>query len=121
MKGIGIDLCSVERMEGMMNERFLGRYYTAEEREYLSGRGTMACESAAAMFAAKEAFLKAAGVGIGRGIELSEIGVGHTEYGAPVYMLGENADKRLREMGASQAFLSLTHEGGMAAAVCVIE
>ena len=121
MKGLGIDLCSVQRMETMMKETFHMRYYTQEEREYLLSRGAVAPESAAAMFAAKEAFLKAIGTGIGRGVELSQIGVGHTEFGAPVYVLGEQAQERLRAMGASQAFLSLTHEGGMAAAVCVIE
>ena len=120
MKGIGIDLCSVERMQ-KMKEAFFDRFYTQEEREYLKSRGQSAPESAAAMFAAKEAFLKAVGTGIGRGVELSEIGVSHTEYGAPVYVLGEKAQEALHERGASQAFLSLTHESGIAAAVCVIE
>ena len=120
MKGIGIDLCSVERIK-KVKENFYERFYTQEEREYLTSRGQAAAESAAAMFAAKEAFLKAAGIGIGRGVELSEIGVSHTAYGAPVYVLGKNAQDALRERGASEAFLTLTHEDGMAAAVCVIE
>ena len=116
-----MDLCSVERIEKAMGERFLNRYYTPEERSYIASRGAMGAQSAAAMFAAKEAFLKAIGMGIGRGVELAEIGISHTPYGAPVYVLGEKAQEALRERGASQAFLSLTHEDGMAAAVCVIE
>jgi len=118
MKGIGIDLCSVERIEKALNEAFLQRYYTQEEREYIRSRGKMGVQSAAAMFAAKEAFLKAIGTGIGRGAALGDIGVIHLETGAPVYALSEKAQQML---GESRAFLSLTHEDGMAAAVCVIE
>lgn len=121
MKGIGIDLCSIERIEKSMNEKFLARFYTPEERRYILSRGQMGAQSAAAMFAAKEAFLKAIGTGIGREITLGDVGVSHTELGAPVYALGEKAQEAMLVLGASQALLSLTHEDGMAAAVCVIE
>ena len=121
MKGIGIDLCGIERMERMMNGRFLEKYYTQEERDYLTGRGKMAPQSAAAMYAAKEAFLKACGAGIGGGIPLNEVGVSHAPGGAPSYALGPAALQKLQDMGASCALLSLTHEAGVAAAVCVIE
>ncbi len=102
MRGLGIDLCDVRRIErALENPRFLERYYTQEERAYLRQRGQAAACSAAAMFAAKEAFLKALGLGIGS-VALCDIGVSHEPGGAPAY-------------------LSLTHEAGMAAAVCVIE
>ena len=59
--------------------------------------------------------------GIGGGIALDEIAVEHLPGGAPVYRLTGAAQARLGELGAERAFLSLTHEAGMAAAVCVIE
>ncbi|MBR3874116.1 MAG: holo-ACP synthase [Clostridia bacterium] len=121
MKGIGIDLCAIERIEKSMNERFLTRYFTQEERDYIAQRGQMGAQSAAAMFAAKEAFLKAVGIGIGRGIELCEVGVVHTDNGVPVYHLCGKAAEKMDELGAKSAFLSLSHEVGIAAAVCVIE
>ncbi len=121
MKGVGIDLCQVARIEKAMSKRFLQRYYTEEERRYIASRGEMGAESAAAMFAAKEAFLKAVGLGIGAGVEFSEIGVAHGEHGAPCYQLGEKAQKALENRGASSVFLSLSHEAGLAAAFCVIE
>ena len=121
MKGIGIDLCEIARMERMMTESFLARYYTQEEREYIGSKGKMGAQSAAAMFAAKEAFLKACGAGIGAGITLDEISVVHLPGGAPGYRLAGAALEKLKEMNATGAWLSLTHEGGMAAAVCVIE
>lgn len=123
MRGLGIDLCEVERIERALkrSDAFLQRYFTDGERAYIASRGQMAVQSAAAMFAAKEAFLKAVGAGIGGGIALDEIAVEHLPGGSPAYRLTGVAQKRLGELGAERAFLSLTHEAGMAAAVCVIE
>ena len=123
MKGLGIDLCGVERIERELkrSDAFLPRFFTNSERAYIASRGQMGAQSAAAMFAAKEAFLKAVGAGIGGGIALCEIGVEHLPGGAPAYRLTGTAQARLEELGAERAFLSLTHEAGMAAAVCVIE
>ena len=123
MKGLGIDLCEISRIESAIakNERFLDRWYTQEEQAYIRQRGKAGAQSAAAMFAAKEAFLKAVGTGIGRGIAFAEIAVGHDELGAPRYVLTGEAERKMGEMGALRAWLSISHEGGMAAAVCVIE
>lgn len=123
MKGIGLDLCEIARFERILDkgDGFLRRYFTPEEQAYLAGRGQTAAQSAAAMFAAKEAFLKATGLGIGGGVPLTDVAVHHEASGQPRYMLGEKAAGRLSELGAETAWLSLSHEAGMAAAVCVIE
>ena len=123
MIGLGIDLCSVQRIRETIeaHEGFLERFYTAEEREYLTAKGQNAAQSAAAMFAAKEAFLKALGVGLGGGVSLAEIGVTHDEQGCPAYSLTGKALARMEEKSARSACLSLTHDAGMAAAVCVLE
>jgi len=123
MKGLGIDLCCVDRIEQAMekNEGFLRRYYTQKEQEYIHARGKAGAQSAAAMFAAKEAFLKAVGLGLGRGIIMTDIAVAHDESGAPAYVLTGAAQTKMQQMAAKQAWLSLSHENGVAAAVCVIE
>ena len=123
MRGLGIDLCEVGRIERELKrgDAFLRRFFTNSERAYIASRGQMGAQSAAAMFAAKEAFLKAVVTGIGGGIALDEIAVEHLPGGAPAYRLTGTAQARLGELGAERAFLSLTHEAGMAAAVCVIE
>ena len=123
MRGLGIDLCEVGRIERELKrgDAFLRRFFTNSERAYIASRGQMGAQSAAAMFAAKEAFLKAVGTGIGGGIALDEIAVEHLPGGAPANRLTGTAQARLGELGAERAFLSLTHEAGMAAAVCVIE
>lgn len=123
MKGIGMDLCEIARFERILEkgEGFLCRYFSEEERAYVRGRGQTAAQSAAALFAAKEAFLKAAGIGIGGGVSLTEVAVGHEAGGQPVYVLTGKALEKMQAMGAEKAWLSLSHEAGMAAAVCVIE
>jgi len=123
MKGLGMDLCGINRIEQAVkkNECFLQRYYTQEEREYILARGETGAQSAAAMFAAKEAFLKAVGTGVGRGITMADIAVAHDELGAPCYVLTDAALQKMQDMGAKRAWLSLSHEEGVAAAVCVIE
>ena len=118
MIGLGIDLCQVERIEKAMatHANFLSRYYTEEEQAYIAQR-----DKAGPQSAAKEALLKAMGVGLSGGISLREIGVCHDENGAPHYKLTGAAAEKLRVMGGGMIYLSLTHEGGAAAAVAVIE
>lgn len=123
MKGLGIDLCEIARLERAIesNERFLLKYYTEGERMWIEQKGRAGAQSAAAMFAAKEAFVKACGVGIGRGVELRDIEILHDDFGAPRYALHGGAKEQLESMGADVALLSLSHEAGVAAAVCVLE
>ncbi len=123
MIGLGLDLCEVRRIERELSagERFLARYYTEAERAYLAERGAVRAQSAAAMFAAKEAFLKALGVGLSGGAALSEIEIAHDALGAPYYRPTGGALRLMRERGAARALLSLTHEAGVAAAVCILE
>ena len=125
MIGLGIDLCEIARMARILEEKnggsFLQRYFTQEEQAYIKGRGNMASQSMAGMFAAKEAFLKALGIGLDGGVGLTCIAVLHQPNGKPYYDITGVAAEKLESLGAKGALLSLTHEGGMAAAVAVIE
>lgn len=121
MIGLGIDLCQIERIEKALQkgEGFLKRYYTEEEQKYLQKKNC--AQSAAGLFAAKEAFLKALGVGLSGGVALSDIGVAHDTHGRPSYALSEKAADAMAQKGAHTAFLSISHDAGVAAAVCVLE
>jgi|SRR5690625_799776 len=105
IKGIGIDIVELDRIERLMNrktkfiERILGHeekkrftQLTSEKRkiEYVAGR-----------FAAKEAYSKALGTGIGQAISFKEIEILSNEKGRPfVYINGENKD---------HIFVSISH------------
>ena len=82
--GIGTDLCAADRMAAKLQKpAFVQRVFSPAEQALLNGRGgTHRAETAAANFAAKEAFLKAAGTGLG-GFALSDLAVLRTESGAP--------------------------------------
>lgn len=123
MIGLGMDLCQIERIDRALqkDDAFLRRFFTPEEQAYIKARGKSGAQSAAAMFAAKEALLKAMGIGLSGGVKLSEIGVAHDEAGAPHYRLTGAAEEKRIAMGATRLHLSLTHEAGMAGAVAVLE
>ena len=115
--GIGVDLCEVSRMEKIIADgRFPARYFSEEEQSYILSRGRMAAESAAGLFAAKEALVKALGSGLSVPA-WRDIRVLHDAQGAPYYALrGENALPP-----GTRLHLSVSHDGGIAAAFCVAE
>ena len=97
--GVGCDLCEVARMEkslfGAHGAAFEARVFGTGERQALAlaecradpsaRRCIHRAASAAADFAAKEAFLKAAGTGLREPFSLCEIEVLRLSSGAPVY------------------------------------
>lgn len=120
--GIGVDLCGVARIEkALLQERFAQRVYTEQERAYLHAQVKARAQSAAAMFAAKEAVAKALGTGFSQGIAMAQIEVTHEANGAPGVRLSGAAQARLQAIGGKRVLLSLSHEKDMAAAFAVIE
>lgn len=120
IRGLGCDLCAVSRMnEIIKNQRFLERYFTAAERAYISGR-VRSAETAAGIFAAKEALLKALGTGLG-GVDFEAVEIIHTPLGAPEYAMNEKLLKALHKAGAQRVFLSISHDGDYAMATAVLE
>ncbi len=118
--GVGIDLCDVSRIErACASEDFRRRVFTERELSYAASRAG-GCESLAGCFAAKEAFAKATGLGLSRA-GLKSVEVVHGENGRPELKLA--ADRLPRELtGEKTRFhLSITHDGGCAAAVVVYE
>ena len=121
IRGIGLDLCEIRRMEeAITHPHFLSRVFSPEEQAYILSKGSTGGQTAAGLYAAKEAFLKAAGTGITH-LNLCEIRVSHDENGAPFYLPGEEMKKQLSALQADSAFLSIPHAGGLAAALCVLE
>lgn len=130
--GIGCDLCEIAHLEksltGAHAAAFIRRVYGEAERAALSlneplpaGRSAAhRLASAAANFAAKEAFLKAAGTGLREPFSLCEIEAVRLESGAPAYHFSGQTAEWMQAHGLA-ARLSLSHEGGMALAFCILE
>ncbi len=120
--GLGLDLVRVPRLERTwrrFGRRFLERCFTARETAACLSRPRPAA-ALALRFAAKEAFSKAAGLGM-RGLGWREIEVVHDQRGAPSLVLHGRARDWAREAGVRSLFLSLTDDGDYAAAVVVLE
>lgn len=122
MIGIGTDLCAVSRMEkAIQKESFLRRFFTQQERETLQSRGKGMAQSAAAMFAAKEAVVKALGTGFSGGIMPEQVEVLHSETGAPSLSLHGAAREKMEALGGQRMLVSLSHEGDFALAFVILE
>ena len=100
---------------------FLNRVFTEAERAYLQGRGKGAGESAAAMFAAKEAVAKALGTGFSQGIGPRQIEICNTPEGKPQLRFLDCAARRAQALGVRRRHVSLSHDRGAAVALVVLE
>ncbi|MBO8128667.1 MAG: holo-ACP synthase [Peptococcaceae bacterium] len=117
---IGTDIVSVARVERVMSrcgERFLQRVFTSAEREYCLGkRASSAC--LAARFAAKEAVLKALGIGLA-GCQWRDIEITTGLRGKPGVVLSGGAAGLAAARGISEVLISLSHESDYALAFAV--
>lgn len=118
--GHGIDMASAARLrDAVTKPHFEARVFSVGEIEYCRGRKDPAAHFAA-RFAAKEAFGKAMGLGLGPTGDFKEIEVVNDAKGAPSLQLGGRALELFREAGGGKIFLSLSHEGELAIASVIV-
>jgi holo-[acyl-carrier protein] synthase len=123
IRGIGVDIVKVDRIEKAVERwghRFLERIFTAAEIERCQKRARPA-QCLALRFAAKEAFAKALGLGMRKGLRWRDIEVVHDNFGKPDLLLHNQAQRLLETMEASRTWLSLSDERESALAVVVLE
>lgn len=119
MIGVGTDLVDVGRFRDSLARTpgLRDRCFTEAERAY-ADRQADPTERLAARFAAKEAVMKAMGVGLGA-CELTEIEVVRAESGRPSVALHGRAAALADERGVTGWQLSLTHTETSAHAVAL--
>jgi len=123
IRGIGIDLVSTARIHALREkhgEHFLDRIFTEAEKAEALGRKEPD-EALASRFAAKEAAMKALGTGWAEGVGWRDVEVVRPVVGPPELHFSGGAAARAKALGVTAAHVSLTHDGGMAAAVVVLE
>ena len=121
--GIGIDLVAVARIEKLRarrGQRGLQRLLTARELEHCLGQSASG-PSLAARVAAKEAYYKAIGTGIGAHGGWRDVEVARRDNGRPLLILHGAAARHARERGVRRVHLALTHTGDVAAATVALE
>lgn len=121
--GIGFDLVQVSRIKDALRrwgERFQNKVFTPGEIRYCLEKKNPAPHFAA-RFAAKEALVKALGIGIRRGVHWKDVEVQRGPLGRPVLKIHGRAVEICRNEGLENFFLSLTHDGDYSGAMVVLE
>jgi holo-[acyl-carrier protein] synthase len=118
--GLGTDLVEIPRFRLAMQrrgERLGERLFSDDEREY-AYRQKDPAKSLAARFGAKEAVMKALGVGLWK-FKLRDVEVIRQRGGAPRVALHGRAQELADERGVRAWHLSLTHTDATALAVAI--
>ena len=112
---IGTDIIEIKRIETSLKKygiKFKERYLSKQEIGI-----ARKVETLAGFWAAKEAISKALGCGIGGDLSFHDIKIAKNHRGAPIFALSKEAQivYKIRESS-----LSISHDGGFAIAVVVI-
>jgi holo-[acyl-carrier protein] synthase len=121
--GSGVDLCEVPRIEAAVaryGRRFLERIFTAKEIAYADLKANR-FERYAARFAAKEAGMKALGIGWTGGVTWHDFEVVNLPSGRPTLNFHGRAAEVAAKLGVRHVALSLTHTREQALAMVVLE
>jgi holo-[acyl-carrier protein] synthase len=119
--GVGTDIVQISRMRKAIArwaDRLALRILSADEWAYCRTRRD-AAPHVAARFAAKEAGMKALGLGWA-GASWTDLEVVRAPSGQPSLQLTGRAARRMAELGGDAVFVSLTHDGDYAAAHVVV-
>ena len=122
----GMDITDISRFVKILedsNTAFINKCFTEGEIVYCDSSKDLnkKAERYAARFAAKEAVGKAIGTGLmSEGVGMHDIEVVKDERGTPKIVLTGGALAHAEKIGMSSISISLSHDGGMAGAYCVM-
>jgi holo-[acyl-carrier protein] synthase len=123
ISGLGFDIVEVDRIRNVLHhrrDRFLKRVFADYEVIYAMRKRKPEMHLAAG-FAAKEAFLKAIGIGMGRGVSMNEVAVVHETSGKPSLELSGEAKDMVQRLKIGRIHLSLSHTAMYATAIVILE
>ena len=125
--GLGSDIVNIKRIEKSINRfgnKFKNKIYSEEENAYIL-RKKNKIEAYAARWAAKEACLKALGIGVFFGISFKDIIIKNEDSGKPYMMVYGEALKRLNFLMplnyVYKIHLTISHDFPFAQAMVLIE
>lgn len=113
--GVGIDIVELERIEQLIakNEKFIDRILTEKEKMIFSQLSPKRkVEFAAGRFAAKKAYAKAVGTGVGKNVSFHDIQIMNDDHGKPI---------AISDMENCCIHVSISHSRDYAIAQVIIE
>ena len=121
--GIGVDIANIDRIKkNLKNKNFINRIFSKSEL-LKCNKHVNKVNCFAKRFAAKEAFAKALGTGIAKGINFNEIIVHNIKSGKPGIKLAGNTRSTVNKITNTKKlsiFLSLSDDKPFAVAMVVI-
>ncbi len=118
--GVGLDLVAVDRVQRLVDphgDRFLTRCFDPDELHRPAD-----AEHLAGLLAAKEAAFKAMGLPRGSGVGWRDLtALSPSGGGPPQLRFAGRAITVVEGRGITRSWLSITHHGGLAAAVVILE
>jgi len=123
ISGLGNDVARIGRFRRFIEDdkqALLERIFTAGELAYSLPKADPA-PHLAVRFAAKEALLKALGLGLRCGIRWDEVQVVRNDLGRPDLVLSGRAEELFRDGGHDRIHLSCSHDGDYAFATVILE
>ncbi len=119
---LGLDLTEIDRVAGVLErhgERFIARIFREGELRRHRRHPRAFAEHVAGRFAAKEAAMKALGLGW-RGLAFRDIEVGRDAQGKPLVAFHGKALDRARALNVVSTEVTITHGKDIAAAVVAL-
>ena len=125
--GLGLDIVKISRIEKIYDkfgEGFLEKIFTKNEIIKVNSFSSQVKkrEFLAKRFAAKEAFAKALGIGIGR-IKFNEIEIYNDQNGKPEILRTKKIDQLIKELFTVKDYqinISITDDAGIAQAIVIL-
>ena len=121
--GIGTDIVSIDRIKDIISKNrdgFIKRVLTDHEQALFANKADSPA-FCAKRFAAKEAFSKALGTGIGKEVSFQDLTVRNNKNGKPHFIPSEKLRLYLLAKGIKQAHLSISDESQNAIAFVILE
>ena len=119
--GIGTDIFEINRMKKRIEKEpeFIQSVFTSQEIKYCE-QFKFKEQNFAARFAAKEALMKALGIGYNNGISFSEIEISNNPAGKPEITLTGKALEFANKSGVTNIHVSLSHSKKQAIAFVIL-
>jgi len=122
IKGIGMDLAEINRIQKNWERygmKFAEKILTEQEIEQLPEKTPV--PRLAALFAGKEAAVKALGTGFADGVGFHSVEILHAKSGKPEINFHGRGKDMCDALGVTGAFITLTHSRDTAGATVVLE
>ena len=123
IKGIGtdiIEISKIKKIHDMWGDKALKRVFTDNEIKYCNSI-KYKFRSLSARFAAKEAVLKAIGIGLNEGWRWRDVEISRLKSGKPEVKITGRIKKLFDRLKLSRVEVSISHSDNYAVAVAIVE